>query len=235
MLTIYRTTLFVMSLTVILPLKAATAVTGYLSAEQRQIATLLPPPPSTDTPQNRADLQAVLAIQANRTAEQIAKAKRDDHLEDAAFPFAREIFGPTFTVDRHPLTAALFRRVYQDFEQSLMPAKAFYGRPRPYEADSRVKPLLPPPEGDSYPSGHAMDSYLTALLLAQMVPEKRSALFERAASNAQSRVIAGVHYPSDLEGGKLAATALAARLLANPQLQADLQRARVEVRANLQL
>ena len=70
-----------------------------------------------------------------------------------------------------------------------------------------------------------MDSYLTAILLAQMVPEKRSALFERAASNAQSRVIAGVHYPSDLEGGKLAATALAARLLANPQLQADLQRA----------
>lgn len=93
MLTIYRTTLFVLSLTVILPLKAATAVTGYLNAEQRQIATLLPPPPSTDTPQNRADLQAVLAIQANRTAEQIAKAKRDDHLEDAAFPFAREIFG----------------------------------------------------------------------------------------------------------------------------------------------
>ncbi|MEX0634165.1 hypothetical protein M8494_28275 [Serratia ureilytica] len=46
---------------------------GYLNAEQRQIATLLPPPPSTDTPQNRADLQAVLAIQANRTAEQIAK------------------------------------------------------------------------------------------------------------------------------------------------------------------
>ena len=67
-----------------------------------------------------------------------------------------------------------------------------------------MKPLLPPPEGDSYPSGHAMDSYLTAILLAQMVPEKRSALFERAASNAQSRVIAGVHYPSDLEGGKLA-------------------------------
>ena len=52
-----------------------------------------------------------------------------------------------------------------------MPAKAFYGRQRPYEADRRVKPLLPPPEGDSYPSGHAMDSYLTAILLAQMVPE----------------------------------------------------------------
>ena len=121
--TIYRTTLFVLSLTVILPLKATTTVTGYLN-EQQQIATLLPPPPSTDTPQNRADLQAVLTIQAGRTAEQVAKAKRDDHLEDAAFPFARDIFGPTFTVDRHPLTAALFRRVYQDFEQSLMPAKA---------------------------------------------------------------------------------------------------------------
>ena len=79
MLTIYRTTLFVLSLTVILPLKATTTVTGYLNEEQQQIATLLPPPPSTDTPQNRADLQAVLTIQAGRTAEQVAKAKRDDH------------------------------------------------------------------------------------------------------------------------------------------------------------
>lgn len=76
MLTIYRTTLFVLSLTVILPLKATTTVTGYLNEEQQQIATLLPPPPSTDTPQNRADLQAVLTIQAGRMAEQVAKAKR---------------------------------------------------------------------------------------------------------------------------------------------------------------
>ncbi|MGO2345060.1 MAG: acid phosphatase, partial [Providencia sp.] len=147
MLTIYRTTLLALFLTVIFPLKAAATVTGYLSAKQRQIAPLLPPPPSMDTPLNRADLQAVLALQASRTTEQIAKAKRDDHLADAAFPFARDIFGPTFTADRHPITAALFRRVYQDFEQSLMPANAFYGRPRAYEADQRVLRGLGPGVG----------------------------------------------------------------------------------------
>lgn len=233
MLAIYRITLFILPLVLTSPLNAA-IVTSYLIPEQLQLTELLPPPPVAGSPQEHADLQTVLDIQAHRTPEQVAKAKQDDHLEDAVFPFARDIFGPSFTLEHHPLTAELFRRVTLDLDQSLMPAKAFYGRARPYEADSRVKPLLPPPEGDSYPSGHAMDSHLMAILLTQMVPEKRNALFERAASNAQSRVIAGVHYPSDLEGGKLAATALAARLLSNPQLQTDLKRAQEEIRANLQ-
>ncbi len=46
----------------------------------------------------------------------------------------------------------------------------------------------------SYPSGHATSAYATAILLAAMVPEKATAIFERADRYAENRVIAGVHY-----------------------------------------
>lgn len=234
MLFIFRTTLFTLLLTLIFPLSAAvkTPVT-YLTAEELNISTLLPPPPAADSPQDRADMQAVLAIQAERTPQQIARAKQDDLLEDAVFYFAKDILGPEFTLEKHPLTAEFFRRIDNDFVQSLMPAKAFYGRARPYEINSSIQPVLPPPEGQSYPSGHSMDGYLMAILLAQVVPEKRLALFERADEGAQSRVIAGVHYPSDLEGGKIAAFVLASRLLNDPRAQADLQKVKAEVRSHL--
>jgi membrane-associated phospholipid phosphatase len=44
-------------------------------------------------------------------------------------------------------------------------------------------------------SGHAAFAYVTAILLADMVPEKALAIFDRAAIIAHSRVVAGVHYP----------------------------------------
>jgi acid phosphatase (class A) len=48
-------------------------------------------------------------------------------------------------------------------------------------------------------------------------------------------VIAGVHYPSDIEAGKLAGTALTAFLLASPTFQEDYAEAKRELREALQL
>ncbi|MDT4863659.1 hypothetical protein FQZ97_983770 [compost metagenome] len=78
-----------------------------------------------------------------------------------------------------------------------------------------------------------MNAYLNATLLGMAVPAHRDALFDRAREHAGSRVIAGVHYPSDLQGGQLAATALVANLLADPQAAADFARVREEIRAAL--
>ncbi|OWJ93976.1 acid phosphatase [Pseudomonas sp. A46] len=207
----------------------------YLPEGALPLAEFLPPPPAQGSQGDDQDLQRVLDAQANRTPEQVEQAKRDDHLTDAAFPFARGIFGPDFTVEKHPHTARMFRRVLKDLVQTLMPAKHYYARPRPYERDDRVQPILPPPQGESYPSGHTMDAYLTATLLAHMVPERRQALFERADAAAHSRVIAGVHYPSDLDGGRVAAAVLAGVLLTRAEIREDFELARQEVRRTLQL
>ncbi len=57
----------------------------------------------------------------------------------------------------------------------------------------------------------------------------------RADDFAFHRVVAGVHYPSDVEAGEHAGTALAAFLLASPTFQPDYAEARQELRAALKL
>lgn len=207
----------------------------YLPQRTLELAEYLPPPPPAGTAEDRLDLDTVLLVQRERTPQQVEQAKRDDHLDDAAFPFAQGILGAEFTVERHPQTAHFFRRVLVDLEQTLMPTKHHFARPRPYELSQEVKPILPPPMGESYPSGHTMDAYLTAILLAKMLPEHRAELFARAAAAAQSRVVAGVHYPTDLEGGRISAAVLANELLKNPGALRDFEHARREVRSNLAL
>jgi acid phosphatase (class A) len=44
-----------------------------------------------------------------------------------------------------------------------------------------------------------------------------------------------MHYPNDLEGGKLAGTAIAATLLADAQFRQDMQAAKTELRKVLGL
>ncbi|MGA6107300.1 acid phosphatase [Pseudomonas solani] len=226
--------------TLLLILSPATQATQpelmpYLPQRTLELAEYLPPPPPAGTAEDRLDLDTVLLVQRQRTPQQVEQAKRDDHLDDAAFPFAQGILGAEFTVERHPQTAHFFRHVLVDLEQTLMPAKHHFARPRPYELSQEVKPILPPPMGESYPSGHTMDAYLTAILLAKMVPEHRAELFARAAAAAQSSVVAGVHYPTDLEGGRISAAVLANELLKNPGALRDFEHARREVRSNLAL
>ena len=51
---------------------------------------------------------------------------------------------------------------------------------------------------------------MTAILLANMVPEKRGELFARGWDYGWSRVVGGVHFPTDIESGRIEATAMAA-------------------------
>ena len=60
----------------------------------------------------------------------------------------------------------------------------------------------------SYPSGHTAQSYYVALKLCDIYPQLRNELFEVAEAVAQSRIDRGVHFPSDLDAGRLVANQL---------------------------
>ena len=53
----------------------------------------------------------------------------------------------------------------------------------------------------SYPSGHACQAYLVALILTERYPHLREPLLHLAECVSQSRVDRGVHFPSDLVAG----------------------------------
>ena len=76
---------------------------------------------------------------------------------------------------------------------------------------------------------------MMAIILAVMVPEYHDVIFERAEDYAFSRIVGGMHYPNDLEGGRIAGTAMAATLLADTQFRQDVQSAKSELRKVLGL
>jgi acid phosphatase (class A) len=55
-------------------------------------------------------------------------------------------------------------------------------------------------------------------------------IFDRAAAIAQHRVVAGVHFPTDIEAGRISASVIDNVLLHNAKFLADYARARAEVR-----
>jgi acid phosphatase (class A) len=68
-----------------------------------------------------------------------------------------------------------------------------------------------------------------------MVPERRDALFALGWEYGDARVISGVHYPSDVEAGRILGTMLVGVMQEDRRFRADFAAARRELRAVLQL
>jgi acid phosphatase (class A) len=71
----------------------------------------------------------------------------------------------------------------------------------------------------SYPSGHATYGMAIGLILAEMLPEKRDDIFRRIEGFGQSRLVAGVHFRSDVYAGEVADGAIAASLFDNGEFR----------------
>jgi acid phosphatase (class A) len=202
-------------------------------ARAPDLIRLLPPPPAADSPAGASDLKAVLNVQDSRTVEDADAAKAD--AERSVFRFADAV-GPGFRASSLPRTAAFFERVARFDKASVGVTKAYWRHPRPAVVSKAVHPLDFEMPGDwSYPSGHATFGYTAAVLLANMVPEHRTAIFERADIYAQHRIVMGAHFPSDIRAGQIAGTVIAAQLLADPAWRKDFDDVRAEIRNALSL
>ena len=88
--------------------------------------------------------------------------------------------------------------------------KSAIGRARPFVGDPHVHPSIGLPHDPSMPSGHAMNAFTGAVLLAIVVPRARRPLLGLAALIALSRVYLGVHFPSDVIAGAILGAAVGA-------------------------
>ncbi|WP_438387872.1 phosphatase PAP2 family protein [Actinopolyspora saharensis] len=73
-----------------------------------------------------------------------------------------------------------------------------------------------PAEDGGYPSGHTNAGWLAALGLAYAVPERYQELVVAATDLGHTRIVAGMHSPVGVVGGRILGTALAAGILADP-------------------
>ncbi|HEY6099428.1 MAG TPA: phosphatase PAP2 family protein [Anaeromyxobacter sp.] len=186
-------------------------------------AALVGPYPRPGSPEDAADQAVVLWEQRTRTPEEVARAASEEVLSLQDFAGA---LGRAFDPSRHPLTEALLARGAAAAGSCVAAAKKAYARPRPYAADPRVVPSVERESTGSYPSGHATRGALFASLLAELAPERREALLRRGAQIGEDRVIAGVHYPSDVAAGRRLGEALAKALLGDPVFHRALEEAR---------
>ncbi len=202
--------------------------TRYLEAGQPDLLRFLPPPPAADSPEQTRDLAAVLASQAARTPAEVEGARRDQTVSVAHFA---DVLGPAFTAENLPRSFALAGKACRETSFAVAAAKRHWDRPRPFRASAEVRPVIGNVSEGSYPSGHAACGYLWAILLADLLPAQHDALFARGIAYGQSRVVGGVHYPTDLAAGRLAAAVVAAQMFASATFRADLEAARTEMAA----
>jgi acid phosphatase (class A) len=66
------------------------------------------------------------------------------------------------------------------------------------------------------------------MILARVAPERADRLMVRAEEYATSRLICGMHFPTDVEAGHTLAVAIVSHLDASKAFQTDLERARQE-------
>lgn len=211
----------------------ATKLTGYLRPDALDGKAILGPPPAIDSPQGKADRAIYEQTRALDGSARWKVAQLDNDLWTGgamnrfSCALGREIGAATT-----PATQRLLRRVELDTRTVGTPPKDFYNRKRPPLGDAR--PICVPREtwmetNASYPSGHSMAGWSWGLVLAEIQPAKASALMVAGREIGQSRIVCGVHFASDVAAGRALASAMVARLHADPQFMADLEAAKAEL------
>lgn len=111
---------------------------------------------------------------------------------------------------RNPAAYLMVRLGRRIGEHVVMCLKGYFRSPRPSQLTPAVVPMIDPPGTPTFPAGHAVQAYLISYLLAHTLPnmpsqnlaEEKGALFELAERVSQNRVVAGLHFPTDIEAGK---------------------------------
>ena len=207
------------------PLQAAATEAFYLPSEPDDFRAIVGDPPTNASAEARREIDIVLREQSRRTAADVARIQAEAGPMVVAFA---EVVGPKLTARQLPLTFALIRNVGKDIGERIEDAKRVWNRSRPWEDDPRIKPSIALPTGTSYPAALAVSARVYALVLGELFPEKRSALLARSWLIGWGRVMAGVHYPSDIAGSLKLGDYYVQQFLSSAAFRDDLAKARAE-------
>lgn len=206
---------------------------GYLTAENTpNAANFLPPPPEEGSAREQADLAAYRAMRALEGSERWAIARADNEIETPGAPRAFDCaLGFAFEPEAMPTLTLLLGKMLGDLEMIQTPVKRGQFRKRPFVVEPLPTCIVPETwlaASGSYPSGHSALGWAWALVLAELAPDRADAILRRGLAYGESRAVCGVHYPSDVEAGRIVGGVIVARLKADPTFQADFARAKQE-------
>jgi acid phosphatase (class A) len=200
---------------------------AYLTPGKPDAATLLAPPPESGSPEQAADLAAVIAVHNRCTSNDAALALSERKFSILTFTNA---IGFSFQPDKFPKLAAFIGCVQTNAEIAVDTAKLIWKRPRPYTlepslANGKLETSF------SYPSGHSTEATVVALVLAELFPDRREAILRVSQGIGWHRVLIGRHYMTDICAGRVFAQAIVREMKTNPAFQHDFAAARGELAA----
>jgi acid phosphatase (class A) len=191
------------------------------------LVKMLQPPPCETCEETKAELAELAALEGARTPEEENRAKQDLKRSIARF---LEGAGIAFEPGRLEACEGFFTAQRKVQSAAVDGAKNAFCRLRPFKTPGNTLHPIEPEESFSYPSGQSTWAAAVGSLLAGMMPEKQALIYSRINDYARSRMIAGVHFRSDVEAGKLFGTALANALFATPGFDREFAEAKACVR-----
>lgn len=206
----------------------------YLSdARAPDTVLLLGAPPRGQSAAEAADKAAFNATRSLKGSPRWALATTD--VADGASAILDDfacVIGQRIDQSRAPALMTLLERARLDIAHATRAPKLHYRRLRPFVGnDAEICVMRTSELGNafSFPSSHATQAWTYAAIMAALMPEKTTQFFVRARSYGESRVVCGLHWASDIEAGRTAASAVFAALQGDAGFRADLEKARAEL------
>ena len=207
----------------------------YLSLEDvASSLELLPPPPAVNSILFLNDEAQYCWGKMQRPTPRGDQAVSDARLYgDGVAKSFSQAFGMTISKEATPEIYKLISHFREDAgDYATRSAKEHYMRMRPFtfynEDTCNTEQQQGLSTNGSYPSGHTAIGWATALVLAEINVERQNEILKRGYEIGQSRVICGYHFQSDVDAGRLVASAVVARLHANKEFMNQLNKAKAE-------
>ena len=208
----------------------------FTKAELPNMVNILPPFPAFESSRFVADQSQHLWGKLQRQDEaRAAQAQRDAvYSMQTIIDEYGPLFGLEITKEGTPEIYSILQDVCASCDSIYTDAKKAFNRQRPY-AYYNEGTLVPEKEEKhryegSYPSGHTVLGWTSALLLADINQSKEAmeALLARGYEFGQSRVIAGYHWQSDVDAGRMTGSVLYQLIRNHERFQEQLTKARAE-------
>lgn len=212
----------------------ASALSYLTNKEIPNIITFLPLPPKENSKEFTYDkLQyewGKSIRQTNRGEQAIKDATHTAH-------YIAQIFSEIIQIDISPKTTPhtynLIKNILDTTSPTSKKAKSYYHRKRPFVYFQEKTPLPKLEESythlNSYPSGHTLIGWTSALVVAHLLPSFKQEILQRGYEYGQSRVIVGYHYQTDVDTSRLISGVLVATLFQNKKFLKDFNSAKQEL------